>query len=194
MTQAWPVALPAELRALLLNLSSADVADDQAWILALMHRHGLPVITMLWRMLGREADVLDAYQTAVCKLTARGRGGIDRNRAGYFYRTAMNAGIEILRGRQRQRQHWTEVADVARRRPEERTGVERLGRSEAGERLRAAICQLPPQLRSVIILRDLAETPYTKVAGVLGIQVNTARLYRRQAVIRLAELMGEDES
>ena len=86
MPEAKAIALPLELRALLAKLAVAEVADDQQWILSLLRQHGLAVITMLWRMLGSDQDVLDAYQTAVCQLTSRGPHAIQSNRGGYFYR------------------------------------------------------------------------------------------------------------
>jgi DNA-directed RNA polymerase specialized sigma24 family protein len=58
------------------------------------------------------------------------------------------------------------------------------------ERMREAICELPLHLRNVIILRDLAQLSYAVVANMLGIRMGTARLYRHQAVTRLADLMG----
>ena len=71
MAQVASAALPLELRTVVAGLVSADVSDDQQWIVGLMRKHGLAVVTLLWRMLGSEPDVLDAYQTAVCRLTAR---------------------------------------------------------------------------------------------------------------------------
>jgi DNA-directed RNA polymerase specialized sigma24 family protein len=58
------------------------------------------------------------------------------------------------------------------------------------ERMRQAICELPRHLRNVVILRDLAQLPYAQVARMLGIRSGTARLYRRLAVVQLADLMG----
>jgi len=194
MARAQSAPLPLELRFLLAGLSAAEVTDDQQWILALMRKEGLTVINLLWRMLGSEDDVLDAYQTAVCRLTARGEKGIGSNRAGYFYRTAMNSAIEILRTRRRQKKHWPTVCDAQKHRYIERTETESFDQREARARMRRAICQLPPHLRNVIVLRDLAELPYARVARIAGIQVGTARLYRRQAVVRLADLIGREAS
>jgi len=194
MSRTQAVAVPFELRALLADLASARVAEDQLWIATLMRKQGPAVIALLWRMLGSEADVLDAYQTAVCKLTALGQEHISTNHAGYFYRTAMNAAIEMLRARKRRREHWPAVVDAHQRRTTAASPAACANQREASTRLRSAICRLPRQLQGVVLLRDLAELPYRRVAKILGIQVNTARLYRRQAVVRLAELLGEEDS
>lgn len=191
---AGPAALPLELRTLLAGLSSATVADDQQWILNLLRQHGTPVVSMLWRLLGCEQAVLDSYQTAVCRLTAQGRDAVRTNPGGYFYRVAMNAALGIIRGRQQQRRHETTLAERQNQRDADRgnPGSQVFDQQLALDRLREAIFQLPPQLRDVIVLRDLAELPYTRVASILGIRTSTARLYRCQAVARLADLLGEE--
>lgn len=192
MARAVSETLPLELRAVLTGLASAEVKDDQQWILALMRRNGLAVITLLWRMLGSEQDVLDAYQTAICRLTARGKDGLGANPSGYFYRTVANAGIEILRSRQRRRACWPTVVDLQRRRSEDRPQPMGLDQKEIIEKMRQAICQLPSHLRNVIVLRELAELPYAQVARILNIRNGTARLYRRDAILRLAEMIGRE--
>ncbi|MBP7936595.1 MAG: sigma-70 family RNA polymerase sigma factor [Phycisphaerae bacterium] len=189
---AQAAALPLELRSLLASLTSAEVAESQQWILRLLRGQGTAVLTALWRMLGSEADVLDAYQTAVCRLTARGQQGVGANPAGYFYRIAVNAAIETLRTRQRQKAHWSELVESRANLPPPPGVTVVCDEREALERMRLAISELPRHLREVVILRDLGQMRYAEVAGVLGITAGTARLYRRQAVIRLAELIGEE--
>ncbi len=192
MARHGAIALPLDVQTLLIRAGSVEVADGQKWILSLLEKHGLRVAHMLWRMLGAEADVLDAYQTAVCKLVARGPEGITSNASGYFYRTAMSAGIELLRKRKRARELWPAVVEAEQRREADRGGPASPESAEMVDQLRGAICRLPPSLREVIILRDLAELPYRQVAALAGIQVTTARLYRRQAIVRLAELLGSE--
>jgi RNA polymerase sigma factor (sigma-70 family) len=190
------LALPRELRLMLEGLSLAHVSDDQRWLLSLMRANGVALLTMLWRMLGREADVLDAYQSAVCQLVARGPDGIGSNPGGYFYRVAMNAGIEILRRRRQQREAWPAVSEAQALRHNARSDAlppdAALDHRELIDRMRRAIYSLPPHLRSVTILRDLAQLPYSRVASILGITSGTARLYRRRAILKLAELIGEE--
>jgi RNA polymerase sigma factor (sigma-70 family) len=192
MARAASLVLPMELRAVLAGLASAEVTDDQEWIVGLMRKHGLAVITLLWRMLGSEQDVLDAYQSAVCRLTARGKDGLGSNPSGYFYRTVANAGIEILRARQRQRTSWAVIADAQRHRSQDQDSAGGFDQREILDKMRQAICQLPTHLRNVIVLRELAELPYAQVAGILCIRPGTARLYRREAIVRLAHLLGRE--
>jgi len=189
MTQVQSIALPLELRSVLAQLASAEVADDQQWIVALLRRQGPIVLTVLWRMLGSEQEVLDAYQTAVCHLAAKGPLGIGDNPGGYFYRTAVNVAIDLIRARRRQQAHWPRLAQM--RQQDTSPGAAAVcGEREMLERMKQAICELPRHLRNVVILRDLAQLPYAQVAKMLGIRPGTARLYRRQAVVQLASLVG----
>lgn len=190
MAQVQTIALPLELRAVLTQLASAEVADDQQWILALLRGQGPIVLTVLWRMLGSEQEVLDAYQTAVCQLAIRGKDGIGENPPGYFYRTAVNAAIETMRFRRKQRAHFPLVARYREQQASSPSASAVCDQQEMLERMREAICELPLHLRNVIILRDLAQLSYAEVADMLGIRMGTARLYRHQAVARLADLMG----
>lgn len=195
MARTQATALPLELRTLLVGLTEASVADNQQWILTLLRQHGPAVVNLLWRVLGTEQDVLDAYQTAVCQLTSRGKDGVRTNPGGYFYRIAMNAGISLLRQRKQERQHMSAVADVqARRQADAVCGGRQqvLDQQLVLDQLRQAVLGLPPHLRDVIVLRDLAELPYPRVASILGITIGTARLYRCKAVLRLAELIGQE--
>lgn len=195
MGRTQATTLPLELRSLLAGLSSATVADNQQWILSLLREHGTSVVHFLWRMLGTEQDVLDSYQTAVCQLTSHGKDAVRSNPGGYFYRIAMNAGINMLRNRRQQHLHEPAVAESqARRQPDQSTTIQEqvFDQQEILDRMRQAISGLPPHLRDVIVLRDLAELPYPKVAGILGITIGTARLYRCKAVVRLAELIGQE--
>ncbi len=184
------VTLPLELRTLLANLAAAEVAEDQQWIVKLLRKNGYPVLSALWRMLGSEPEVLDAYQSAVCRLTMRGPHGVGANPGGYFYRTAIHCAIEILRARQRQKAHWPKICNVSKQR-ERSNGIDAFDQQEMLERMRQAICQLPEYLRNVVILRDLAQLSYAQVARILNIRIDTARVYRHQAVVRLADLIGE---
>src|SRR5512136_1545006 len=101
MARSAVCGLPASLRGMLEELASADAAD-QRWILALLQEHGPGVVAVLWRMLGREQDVLDAYQNVVCQLAARGPDGLGQNQGAYFYRAAINAAIELMRRHRRE--------------------------------------------------------------------------------------------
>lgn len=163
--------------------------DEQDRVARLMEREGPGIVRMLWRMLGREADVMDAYQDCFCKLITRPFGKKLRNEKAYAFRTAANIAIEILRSRKRRQEHWPRI--VADRTKNEMAD-DPLENDPAQERfaaLRETIAALPAHLRNVIVLRDLNRLSYEDVGKTLGIDPATARVYRRHAVVRLSEML-----
>jgi RNA polymerase sigma-70 factor (ECF subfamily) len=182
-------SLPFELQYLTDKFATARTKHDQEWILALIQKQGRLVVGLLWRMLGSEQDALDAYQSTICRLISQGQEAIGNNKGGYFYRAAMNAGIETLRMRQRRQKHWPAVLDFWSRRQPECDLSGELEVDDERRRLRHAITQLPPHLRDVVVLRELAGLPYRKIAAILQIGAATARLYRHQAILRLGKML-----
>ena len=195
MSHHHAVALPYELRRLLMDPGATEVAEGQQWLLTLMRAQGTAVLCMLWRMLGCEQDVMDAYQSAVCRLAVKGRKEIGTNPAGYFYTIAKHVGIEILRKRQLRHQHWPTIVDAEQRRSHDQRHADIQGQSsdhrETLDRMRAAILELPARLRDVVILHDLAELPYRDVARIMAVTTGSARVYRREAIVRLGKLLGQ---
>lgn len=156
----------------------------------LMESEGPGILRMLWRLLGREADVMDAFQDCFCRLAALdGRRKLSNARA-YAYRTATNIAIELIRSRQRLKAHWPRIVDREKNSSTHDAG-DRFCSDDAKEALQQSIATLPPHLRNVIVLRDLNRLTYEEVGKTLGIDPATARVYRRHAVVKLAALLGE---
>lgn len=190
MVRCALASLPASLRGVLEELASADAAASQRWIVSLLQEQGPGVIHVLWRMLGREQDVLDVYQTVVCHLASRGPALAGRNRAAYFYRSAINAAIESIRRHRRERERLPRVAATVRWVDDTPACPEP---QQIMERLRGAVHALPAHLRDVVVLRDLSGMKYRQVASILNITSGTARVYRRQAIVRLAAMLAREE-
>ncbi len=169
---------------------SDAVSEDQRWILSTMHKHGQELITMLWRILGNEQDVCDAYQDTFLQLAHYEGGQKPEHVKAYIFRTANNVAISMLRRR---------VAD--KRRISTAIVTEKHVTSPANEldskylqeSLRCCIAQLPEHLRNVITLRDLAELSYAQIGRILGISAATARVYRCKALQILTMWMGKEE-
>ena len=63
--------MPINAKALELRWDFAgvdSVEQSQRWILAAMGKYGAMLVSMLWRILGNEQDVCDAYQQTFLKL------------------------------------------------------------------------------------------------------------------------------
>lgn len=168
----------------------AEERVPKGWVGRLMQREGPGILGMLWRILGCEQDVMDAYQDCFCKLAScEGRTHVVRAKA-YAYRTASNIAIEMIRTRRRHAAHrqaivaGTQVACADPAAPQ-------LPADERFPRLREAVTSLPAHLRNVVVLRDLSRMSYRDVARTLGIDPATARVYRRHAIVKLGELLGK---
>ena len=169
--------------------SCADVG--QQWVLRAMRKHGPGLVTMLWRILGNEQDVCDAYQQTFLKLAHVDRGRKPRNAVGYLYRTAANEAVTMLRRATLQRRARDELVATRPVSVTVQYGAD-LDSRQLQRDLRRAISLLPDHLRNVILLRDLAELPYADVAKMLGITAATARVYRCKAVAWLSRIMREN--
>ena len=176
--------------------ASTEAASPYGWVVRIMQTEGPGLTRMLWRMLGREADVMDAYQDCFCKLATRAHRLNPRKARAYVYRTASNIALDLLRGRARQEAHRDRIqaarievqaARAAADQPDPEADLRQ-------NRLRDALAELPPHLRNVIVLRDLGQLPYAEVGKMLKIDPTTARVYRRHAVVRLAEIMQGEAS
>ncbi|HPF39460.1 MAG TPA: sigma-70 family RNA polymerase sigma factor [Phycisphaerae bacterium] len=184
----FETAIQPDLASLLGAIDLSVVRVNQAWVLTTMRKDGPALVRLLWRMLGREEDVLDAYQDSFCKLIAYSEKSGERPERAFVFRVAINAARDIGRKRRVRLAHFPTVAEEMRRRDEEKSEAAP-GGGLLVEELRSAIETLPERLRDVISLRDLAELSYRDVARILNITVGTARVYRREAIVALSERM-----
>ena len=176
---------------LLRDVADCKAVDErQQWVLSAMRKHGPELVTMLWRILGNEQDVCDAYQTTFLHLAHRDGGEKPRHIKAYLFRTASNAAITMLRQRiveDRRLGDLEKSASVAEAAPGD------LDSRHLAEALRRCVARLPEHLRTVVTLRDLAELSYSEVARIVGISAGTARVYRCKAIQLLATWMGSED-
>lgn len=183
------LSLHPNLHAWSAAFARSEAGGDHAWVVDVLRDEGPALVRLLWRMLGREQDVLDAYQDTFCRLMARSREAGATPARGYVYRTAMNIALDMRRRRSVRHDHLADAASrltsVAESQTNESTDPSLL------ESLRRAVDALPQRLREVIALRDLAGMPYRDVARILGLSCGTARVYRREAIVALSALLKD---
>jgi len=173
----WDFAIPDSL------------TGTQRWILSAMQNHGRELVTMLWRILGNEQDVCDAYQDTFLNLAHYNRGQKPEHVKAYIFRSANNAAISMLRRRIVERNNLSRVNTPGRK-----TSVPgELNSIFLRENLRCSIAQLPEHLRNVVTLHDLAELSYTEIGKILDITPATARVYRCKAIQLLAVWMNKEK-
>ncbi len=165
-----------------------SLIGSQRWILSTMQSHGPELVTMLWRILGNEQDVCDAYQDTFLKLAHHEGGQKPENVKAYIFRSASNVAISMLRRRIIERKNLSEAKPANN---DIKSPPNELNSKYLQEKLRCCIAQLPEHLRSVVILHDLAELPYPQAGGILGITPATARAYRCRAIQLLAVWMNK---
>ena len=175
------------------NISLAEsIEKSQQWVLSAMYKHGQGLVTMLWRILGNEQDVCDAYQQTFLNLAHwQGRQKPHHVQA-YLYRAATNIAISMLRRRKTRWQLKQKVASA------DSAGhsidyAHNLDTKLMQEKLRSAISKLPEYLRNVVVLHDLGELSYAQTAKIAGISTSTARVYRCKAISLLAVWMAKEK-
>ena len=172
------------------SVVASSVDASQRWVLTAMQTHGQALVTMLWRILGNEQDVCDAYQQTFLNMAHLHDSRKPNNVHAYLFRSASNAAISMLRRRQI-RQNSIQLIGAKASAEHSIDYAYDLDTKLLQEKLRSAISRLPEYLRQVIVLRELAEMPYARVGKILGISAATARVYRSKAITLLASLMAK---
>ena len=176
---------------LLGDIAGCKAVDErQQWVLTAMQHHGRELVTMLWRLLGNEQDVCDVYQTTFLRLAHLEDGRKPRHIKAYLFRTAGNVAVTTLRRRTLESRKLSDLEDTL---PDRQTSRCDFDGRQLAEGLRACMAQLPENLRTVIILRDLGELPYSEVARIMGISAGTARVYRCKAIQLLSTWMRDED-
>lgn len=159
----------------------------------------LDTYTLAYRLTGDEEDARDVVQESYLRAyrgLKRFRG--DAQFSTWMYRITANCASTHLGKRNRNR-HDELTDDIAvdeavANNPEARTDAAVLR-----DRLQGALRELPPRLRSVVILRDIYDLPHDAIAAELGISESAAkvRLHRARRKLRdevFPRLTREDEA
>ena len=157
----------------------------------LFRRYRLLAYRVAYRLLGHEADALDAVQEAFVKALThlpsfQGRSSFKT----WLLRVVRNAALDL--GRQRGRR---EARGMTATGPAGRDDLEPLCVEEPGlglerdvlrRQLQRALAQLPAAQRETFVLHAEAELSYREVADVLGISIGTvmSRLYYARQKLR----------
>ncbi len=161
----------------------------------LVHKYQQTVLNVVYHNIGYRADVEDIAQKVFAKLYF----SLPRfdNRRPFFpwlYRIAINQCYdELRRMRRRKDRTFTELS------LEETDAIERLmsqsevpaeeERSELHALLHKLLDQMPEQQKKAVVLRDLDDVPYEKMAEIMGCSEQAARLKVFRARARLRDLM-----
>jgi RNA polymerase sigma-70 factor (ECF subfamily) len=186
---------PEMARELASVVAAAKSGDRKAFEELVLATHK-DTYTLAYRLLGDEEDAQDVVQEAYLRAwrgLRRFRG--DANFTTWMYRITANCASSHIARRSRNRHHSLgDDASVADERPEVDPEV-RFGAAAERERLNAALLSLSPEMRAVVVLRDVYDLPHEAIAAELGISEGAAkvRLHRARKKLRerLFPLRGE---
>jgi RNA polymerase sigma-70 factor (ECF subfamily) len=170
------------------ELVSAAQAGDKRAFDELVRATYTDVYALAYRLTGNEEDARDVVQEAYLRAykgLKRFRG--DAQFSTWMYRITANcASTAMTKGKKHRHTELEAEAQLADARPEhdpEAAGDAELLRT----RLNAALEELPPRLRAVVVLRDMYDLPHQAIADELGITEAAAKVRLHRARRRLRE-------
>jgi len=173
------------------ELIAAAQSGDRSAFEELVRRTYRDTFTLAHRLTGNEEDARDVAQDAYL----RAWKGIGKFRgeaqfSTWLYRITANAAATHMRKRRR---HRSESLDDVGEPTELRYDAQPVAMAEAGDlldRLSAAVDQLPPKLRQVVVLRDVYSLPHEAIAEELGISETAAKVRLHRARRKLREVIA----
>ena len=183
--------------ALVEDLVDAARTGDHAAFEELVRRTSADTYTLARRLVSDEEDARDVVQEAYLRAyRSIGRFRGDAQFSTWLYRITANCASTHL-GRRRRHRHdeLDEEVDVPDTSPDHDPAAMATA-SLLRDRLEAAIAELPPRLRAVVVLRDIYDLNHAQIAEELGITESAAkvRLHRARRRLRtqVFPLRGEE--
>jgi RNA polymerase sigma-70 factor (ECF subfamily) len=169
VTQPETPDRPAAATPLPLGGDAASYAPDVGpWLAKMRPRLFRLAYRMLWNSHDAEEVVQDSLATAL------GRVGQLRDpgkRNTWIYRVAINLSKHRLRSRRRR---FVRIEPTTAAAPEPNGG--RIEHQDLYERLRQAMADLPARQRTAVVLRDMEQLEYDKIAAILTTRPSAARI------------------
>ena len=164
---------------------------DDAQFAEIAEKHSGFVYNVAYRMMGNPHDAEEVAQDAfLSAYRARDRFRGDAQPTTWLYRITVNAALMRLR-KDKRRKQMTVPEDAEFDMPSDdwsESPVASAMNTELGERLQEAISQLPEDLQTAVVLRDVQGLSNEEAAEVLDITVSAlkARLHRGRVALRNA--------
>jgi RNA polymerase sigma-70 factor (ECF subfamily) len=183
----------AEVPADLAEVVAAAREGDRGAFDEVVRRTYVDTYTLAVRLTATEEDARDVVQEAYLRAwkgIRRFRG--DAQFTTWMYRITANTAATISSKRRRQRTvHLDEVADPVETEvafhPELATE-----NTELMVRLTAALDELPPRLRTLVVLKDVYGLSHEDIAAELGITVTAAKVRLHRGRKRMRDLLYEE--
>lgn len=165
------------------TLARAAAGGDRDALEALLARHVDRVYAVCRRILGPD-DAMDAAQEALCSVT-RAIGRWDERAAftTWLHRVAVNAALDEARRRARRPVTSASPPEPVAPGPGPDAVADRLD-------IDAALAELPEEFRVAVVLRDLCDLDYARIAEVLDVPPGTVRSRIARGRAALADRLG----
>ncbi len=157
------------------------------------------VYTLAYRLTANEEDARDVAQETYLRAyrsIRRFRG--DSRFSTWLYRITANCASTLIARRSKTSHDELSLDEPL---PDRRREIDPEGMAESGfvrDRLTAALAELPPRLRAVVVLRDVYDLPHEAIAAELGISQEAAKVRlhraRRKLRERLFPMPGEERA
>ncbi|MEO6468130.1 MAG: sigma-70 family RNA polymerase sigma factor [Acidimicrobiia bacterium] len=175
------------------QLIAAAQSGDRLAFDELVRLTYLDVFTLAVRLTGNDEDARDVVQDAYLRAW-KAIGGFrgDAQLSTWLYRITANCASTYL---SRRRRHRTEPLLPGLDPTELRHEVQPEAMTESMlelQRIAAALDELPPKLRSVVVLRDVYGLAHEAIAEELGISVSAAKVRLHRARKQLRDEMFEE--
>ncbi len=171
-----------------LQLLEAHRGGDPEALGRLLAAYQHRIYAVCWRMVHNEQDARELSQDALVKVLQGVESYDGRSRLStWVVRVTINCCLSHLR-RQRLRRHGGLEGSAEPTTPVELAPSDRVQQSEMRTALRQALLSLDPDSRAVLVLRDLQELEYDRIAEVLEVPIGTvkSRLFRARLALRSA--------
>jgi RNA polymerase sigma-70 factor (ECF subfamily) len=156
--------------------------------------HAPLVYRTAWGVLGSREDADDVVQTVFLRLLQRESPvEFQKNPGAYLYRAAVNVALDVLKARRRRPILVEHVEQLEIAAP----SLDSRRLDELHQRLYAALDQLSPDAREILILRYMHKKSVADIGSTLGVSraVVSLRLFRSRARLRtLLEGFAGDQS
>lgn len=179
-------SLPAPAHALPIHPESAPPA-----LQFLFEEHHQRVFRAAYRVTGNAEDAEDALQTVFLRLSRHAELDLRPSPASYLHRAAVNAALDVVRGRASARSVGLEQASELRG-PDAHEPDRALAEKELAARLRAAVAALPERAAAMFALRYFEDCDIKQIAKMFGTSksVVAVTLFRARGEMKRA-LRGE---
>lgn len=168
-----------------------DRKIDSAFVAALYEEHADELRRFLFGVL-RDHDLsTDALQNAFSKMIEVGHTARQETLKGWLFRVAYHEALALRRRQGVDGKAMRKLADAGP--PASESPDETLCRSEAVDRVRSALEQLPAEQRQVVRMRMYEQQTFAAIAAELGLPLGTVLTRMKLAVDKLRLKLAGDE-